>query len=403
MFIVLDSAESVLDPQGTNGRDIYTVVNELCQFKTLCLCVTSRITTVPRYCKRPEILTLSMEAACEIFYGIYGDGEQSNIIGDLLQRLDFHALSITLLATTASNNMWDYNRLAKEWDERRAQALRTDYNESLAATIELSLDSPTFRKLGPAARDLLGVVAFFPSGVAEKNLDWFFPTISDRKDIFDKFRVLSLAHRSKGFVMMLAPIRDYFCPQGPTPSPLLCATKDCYFTRLSADIDPHQSGFREAQWIKSEDVNVEHLLNVLTSIDANVLDVWNACAQFMEHLYWNKPRQTVLGSQVEGLPDGHLSKPKCLFGLSRLFKSIGRHTETNRLLTQILTLQRERGNDSCVALALRYLSQANRMLGLDKEGIPQAEEALETYKRFGDTMGQARCLHDLAWLLLGDG
>ena len=107
MFIVLDSAESILDPQGTNRRDIYTVVNELCQFKTICLCVTSRITTVPRYCKRPEILTLSMEAACEIFYGIYGDGEQSNIVDDLLQRLDFHALSITLLATTASNNMWD--------------------------------------------------------------------------------------------------------------------------------------------------------------------------------------------------------------------------------------------------------------------------------------------------------
>ena len=203
--------------------------------------------------------------------------------------------------------------------------------------------------------------------------------------------------------MMLAPIRDYFCPQGPTSSPLLCATKDCYFTRLSADTDPHQSGFREAQWIKSEDVNVEHLLNVLTSIDANVLDVWNACAQFMEHLYWNKPRQTVLGSQVEGLPDGHPSKPKCLFGLSRLFESIGRHTGTKRLLTQTLTLQRERGNDSCVGLALRYLSQANRMLGLDNEGIPQAEEALEMYKRFGDTMEQVRCLHDLTWLLLGDG
>jgi hypothetical protein len=63
-----------------------------------------------------------MEAACDIFYGIYGDGGRSGIIDNLLQRLDFHALSITLLATTASDNVWDYDRLAKEWDAHRAGA-----------------------------------------------------------------------------------------------------------------------------------------------------------------------------------------------------------------------------------------------------------------------------------------
>ena len=400
---MLDNAESILDPQGTNSREIYAMVNELCQFKTICLCVTSRITTVPRYCKRPQIPALSMEAACEIFYGIHGDGDRSNIIDDLLQRLDFHALSITLLATTASDNGWDHGRLAEEWEERRAQVLRTDYDESLAATIELSLNSPTFRKLGPNARDLLGVVAFFPSGVAEKNLEWVFPDVSDRKKIFDKFCVLSLTHRSDRFVTMLAPIRDYLCPQDPTSSPLLWATKDCYFTRLSVHLIPDQPGFREAQWIKSEDVNVEHLLDVLTAIYVDKPDVWNACIQFMEHLYWNKPRQTVLRPKVERLPNGHPYKLRCLFELSRLLYSVGNHTETKRLLTHALTLQREWGDDSWVALTLRYLSQANQMLGFDKEGIGQAEEALEMYKRFWDTMGQARCLHDLAWLLLGDG
>jgi hypothetical protein len=78
-----------------------------------------------------------MESACDIFYGIYGDGGRSDIANDLLRRLDFYALSITLLATTASHNAWDYDRLASEWDTHRAQVLRTDYNGSLAATIEL--------------------------------------------------------------------------------------------------------------------------------------------------------------------------------------------------------------------------------------------------------------------------
>ena len=139
MFIIPDNAESVLDPQGTNAQEIYTVVDELCQFETISLCITSRVATVPWHCKRPRIPTLSMESACDIFYSIYDYGERSNIINDLLRRLGFQALSKTLLATTASRGVWNYNRLAKEWDKHRAQVLRTNYNESLAATIELSI------------------------------------------------------------------------------------------------------------------------------------------------------------------------------------------------------------------------------------------------------------------------
>ena len=106
-----------------------------------------------------------MEAAHDIFYSIYDNGSQSDIITNLLEQLGFHALSITLPATTASQNMWDHNRLAKEWVVHHTQVLQTDHNESLAATIELSLTSPMFCELGPNAHELLGVIAFFPQGV----------------------------------------------------------------------------------------------------------------------------------------------------------------------------------------------------------------------------------------------
>ena len=404
-FTVLDNAESILDPQGTEARDIYAVVEELSRFENICLCITSRISTVPPRCHRPIIPTLSMESACDIFYDIYKNSGRSDIIKQLIQQLDFHTLSITLLATTAAHNTWDHDRLAREWSTHRAQALRTDYNESLEATIELSLASPTFRNLGPVAREVLGVVAFFPQGVDENNLDWLFPTISNRTGIFDKFCALSLTYRSNNFITMLAPLRDYLSPQDPRTSPLLCTTKDHYFTRLRllGDLEPDQPGFRESRWITSEDVNVEHLLNVFTSFDMDSDDVWAACADFMAHLYWHKPRFTVLGPRAEGLSDDHDPKPRCLFQLSLLFRLLGNEVDRKQLLIRVLGLERGRGGDDRVAQTMRELADANRLLNLHEEGIQQSKEALEIYKQLGDAEGQGKCWNILGWLLFQDG
>ena len=402
MLIILDNAESVLDPQGPDAREIYSMVDELCQSPTISILITSRITTVPRHCKRPEIPTLTVEAACDIFYGVYGDGGRSSIVNDILQRLDFHALSIILIATAAAHNGWDYDRLASEWDAQRAWVLQTDDGRSLAATIELSLASPMFRSLDPLARNLLGVVAFFPQGINEKNLDWLFPTISNRKNIFEKFCVLSLTYRSNGFVTMLAPIRDYLGPRDPPSSPLLCATRDRYLSRLSVYVNPETLGFGETRWIVSEDANVEHLLDVFTSIEPHEDGIWNGCSHFMQHLYWHKPRPTVLKLKIEALPDDHRSKPNCLYELSRLFKRVGNYAEQKRLLIHTLELHTQREGNFEAARTLRLLSDANRHLGLYGEGIRQVVGALEIFERIGDTREQTQSLNDLAWLLFDD-
>ena len=402
MILVLDNAESILDPQGTGAREIFDVVEELSEFKTICLCITSRISTVPRHCRRPTIPTLSTESACNIFYGIYHNGDQSDVVGSLLRRLDFHPLSITLLAMIASHNMWDYDRLSREWDTHRVQVLRTDYNMSLAATIELSLSSPTFSGLGPNARDLLSVTAFFPQGISENNLAWLFPTISNREEVFDKFCVLSLTHRSSGFVTMLAPLRDYLRPKDPASCPLLQATKERYFNRVSVRIAPGEPGFEEAQWITSEDVNVEHLLDVFTTINSDSDDVWDACLYFMQHLFWHKKRRVILGPKIEGLPDRHRSKPLLLLDLSQLISSVGDDAERKRLLILVLELWKERGDDLWAADTLRFLAETNRQLGLNKEGIEQVKETLEVYERFNDKAGQARSWRQMARLLLSD-
>ena len=402
MIICLDNAESILDPRGTNAREIYAVVEELSQFSNICLCITSRISTIPPACETLDIPTLSMEAARDAFYRIYKNGGRSDVVNGILEQLEFHALSITLLATVAHHNKWDTDRLNREWGTQRTDMLRTQHDHSLATTIELSLASPMFQELGPDARGLLGVVAFFPQGVNENNLEWFFPTLPNRTNIFDTFCILSLTYRSDGFATMLAPLRDHLCPKDPGSSPLLHATKDHYFRRLSVDVDPGYPGFEDSQWITSEDVNVEHLLDVFTSIDASSVEVWDTCARFMRHLYWHKPRLVGLGPKIEGLPDGHRSKPECLFWLSKSFDSVGNHVEEKRLLVRVLKFWREREDDFEVAETLRFISAVDRGLGLHKEGIERVEEALAVYERLKDITGQARSWRELAWLLYED-
>ena len=403
IFLILDNGESILDPQGVDGNEIYALVEELSRFNNICLVITSRITAIPPDCRRLDVPPLTIDAARSAFYHIYGNEGRAEVIDNILRQLDFHPLSVTLLATVARQNNWDNSRLAREWGKRQTDVLRTEHNTSLAATIELSLASAMFKGLGPDARGLLEVVAFLPQGVDEDKLEWLFPAISHRDAIFDKFCMLSLAYRTNGFVTMLAPLRDYLRPKDATQSPLLGTIKKLYFTRLSVHVGPNSPKFGDSRWIVSEDVNVEHLLDVFTSIDSNSDDIWKACAGFMEHLYWHKPRLVVLRSKIEQLPDDHHSKPKCLYHLSRLFQKAGNWMEQKRLLTPALELHKEQRSDRAVAATLRALSNANRVLGLRAEGIRQAREALEISERGGCAMGQVRCLTGLAQLWYDDG
>ena len=66
--------------------------------------------------------------------------------------------------------------------------------------------------------------------------------------------------------------------------------------------------------------------------------------------------------------------------------------ERKRLLTHLLWLWKERGNDIQAARTLIYLCDTNRRTGPSKEGVPQGKEASEVFERLGHAGVQTRCL-----------
>ena len=196
---------------------------------------------------------------------------------------------------------------------------------------------------------------------------------------------------------MLGPIRDPLSPKDPMSAPLLCSIKDRYLSSLSVGVDPERPGSEETRWIRSGDANAGHLLGVFTTVcHVTSGGVWDACANFIRHLYWHKLWLVMLGPRIEALVDDHPSMLECLFQLLRLFWMVGNHVERKWPLVHALKFSREQGDGHQLIRTLRQLSDVYLLMGRD------TTRKRSTGNCRGDTEERALCLVDLVWLLRYD-
>ncbi|KNZ77092.1 hypothetical protein J132_06989 [Termitomyces sp. J132] len=305
---------------------------------------------------RLRVPALEESAACEAFHAYYPSIETSILI-KLLSALDFHPLSINLLAQAAIQNEWSPQNLITAWDHQRATLLEAGdgKSQSLAVTIETSLNSPSFLKLGETVHHLLQIIAFLPQGISKTHLTAIFPGVSNIESCADAFCRQSLAYLNGDFITLLGPICLYMSSHYNQDTSLLRGIQSYYATHI-----------RESHIVIAEYVNIEHvLIHWLRNTEGDTQAILNVLmtASWFSYILWHYvPLSVSLYPAISALNVHNThdirswrnffmqakkskillrNKSSCLFQLSYLMHFVGQMEEAKKAYkeAQILALE----------------------------------------------------------------
>ena len=208
LILLLDGIDCVLDQLAPGAEEICAMIEEFGCFEHICLVTTSRMYANIHGFQRVEVATPPEGHARDVFYNLCNLA-RSPAVDTLIAKLDSHFFSIELIARTIRENSWDEEMLVKAWDDHTS-LLRTSYYQRLKDTIEPVFRSPRIKELGTTARDVLGAIASFRSGIGEHQLEGIFHGTGGVRVVVDELCRFSLVYRRDGVLTMLSPLKFYF-------------------------------------------------------------------------------------------------------------------------------------------------------------------------------------------------
>jgi hypothetical protein len=265
-LVVLDNAETFEEAGRSSAlREIPPAIAEIADVPGVVLILTSRsrrnAPNVQWITK--DIPPLDSSSALEAFFRIYRQASLSNAEGEitnLLKELEFHPLSINLLANAAQQNSWSPLTLLDRWKNRHSAILNHGEGklQSLSYTMQLSLNSPSVEKLGKDGQRTLAVIAFLPQGLNEVLAGYLLPSLPQVDTICDVLCMQCLVYRQDGFIRMLAPIRHYVQDSLlPPDTTCLHEIRTFYYDTVDSCSEERDS---HADIIISDHLNIEHVV-----------------------------------------------------------------------------------------------------------------------------------------------
>ena len=213
LMLLLEGVDSILNPLNPQYQEISATIEEFGNYENVCLVTTSRMRPEVRGFHRVDVTTISEDDARETFY-ILCNLPKSSAVDSLIARLDFHPLTIELLACCVRENDWDELTLLQVLGDDQTGALKTSDYQRLMDAMDPVLRPLTVNELGTSVLDMLEAIAASPCGVEERELEKETAGIGELVDALCKF---SLVYRQDGAVKIFAPARSYF--QKPASEP----------------------------------------------------------------------------------------------------------------------------------------------------------------------------------------
>jgi tetratricopeptide (TPR) repeat protein len=339
-LIVLDNAETFEEASASSTlRDIPPAIAEIASIPGVILILTSRsrrnalnvrwITKV--------IPPLDSSSAQKMFFEIYQHtscSEAEEDIKGLLKELDFHPLSINILANAAQQNGWSPTMLLKRWNDRHSKVLDGGKGklQSLSGTMQLSLNSLSVQDLGEDGLRALAIIAFLPQGLNESLASDLLPSLSQIDTICDVLCMQSLVYRQDNFLKMLAPIRHYVRDSLSAPDSTCLQEIRAFYCRTIASCSKERDQY--ASIIISDHLNIEHVVAFnLGCIRDDADETYIACWQFLLCLVRHLPRPTTLTPAISNIVENSstwMLKAFCFIALAKLYDTLSQLVEASQ-------------------------------------------------------------------------
>ncbi|KAG0694302.1 hypothetical protein DFH29DRAFT_1083878 [Suillus ampliporus] len=353
-----------------------------------------------------DIPSLDPTSARQAFFRIYCPASRSNAEEDkiihLLKELEFHPLSINLLATAAQQNGWSPAKLMERWKDQHSVVLNHGKGklQSLSFTMQLSLNSPSVQRLGEDVRRTLAVIAFLPQGLNESLASNLLPSLLQVGDICDVLCMQSLVYRQDNFIKMLSPIRHFVRDSLPKPDfTSLREIRAFYYrtVRWSAARNSH------ADIIISDHLNIEHVVAYYLAhiSDGAAEETYRACLQFLERLKSHLPRPTTLAPAIFNIIENSSTctlKADCLWWLSWLYFTLSQTAERMKPLKAAEALYLTAGKHDNVAYCVTTCADIYRSQGR----FLQSQQVVEAFQRSDSWKYLSKSTQANAWYYLDD-
>jgi tetratricopeptide (TPR) repeat protein len=405
-LVVLDNAETFEEASASSALKIPPAIADIADIPGVILILTSRSRrNAPnvRWITK-DIPPLDLSSAQATFFQIYQRASYSEAgedIRDLLEELDFHPLSINILANAAQQNGWSPATLLKRWDDRHSKVLDAGKGrlQSLSDTMQLSLSSPSIQDLGEDGLRALIIIAFLPQGLNENLAGDLLPSLPEVDAICDVLCMQSLVYRQDNFIKVLAPVRHYVRDSLQAPD-FMCLwdMRTFYYHTIqqcSKERDVH------ADIVISDHLNIEHIVAFnLAEISVGAEETcYNACWKFLERLEWHLPRPTTLSLAISDIVENSSTwtlKANCLSSLAQLYNALSQLAEASQAFQAAEALYLTAGYPEGRAHSLITRADLLRCQGR----FIQSQNLLENLQHSDSWVSLSEAMKTRAWFFL---